>query len=262
MWAAPSDDRRLFAALLVALIALAWLALWIWGQSPYGRFLSHHNLDAVRGNVALIPVFVAGWTLMVVAMMLPTSLPLVALFRTLVRGRPDRTRLTVLLIAGYLALWTLFGVVVYCGDWILHGAVERSTWVEANVVPFIGVGTLLMAGLYQFTPLKYHCLEKCRSPLSFVTEHWRGRRERSQSFLLGAHHGLFCVGCCWSLMLLMFAVGLGSLGWMLVLGAVMAVEKNVSWGRKISAPLGVVLLGWGLILGVNAVFATQHTHLH
>ena len=201
MWAAPRDDRGLFAALMVALIALDWLALWVWGQSPYGRFLSHHSLEAVRGNAALMLVFVAGWILMVVAMMLPTSLPLVALFRTLVRGRPDRTWLTVLLIAGYLAVWTLFGVVVYCGDFVLHGAVERSAWLGANVVPFIGAGTLLVAGLYQFTPLKYHCLEKCRSPMSFVTEHWRGSRERSRSFLLGAHHALFCVGCCWSLML-------------------------------------------------------------
>src|SRR5215211_3798036 len=107
MWAAPRDDRRLFAALMVALIALAWLALWVWGQSPYGRFLSHHSLEAVRGNAALMLVFVAGWTLMVVAMMLPTSLPLVALFRTLVRGRPDRARLTASLVAGYLAVWTL-----------------------------------------------------------------------------------------------------------------------------------------------------------
>ena len=153
MWAAPRNDRRLFAALLMALIALAWLALWVWGQSPYGRFLNHHSLEAVRGNAALMLVFVAGWILMVVAMMLPTSLPLVALFRTLVRGRPDRTRLTVLLIAGYLAVWTLFGVLVYCGDWILHGAVEGSTWLESNVVSFIGAGTLLIAGFYQFTPL-------------------------------------------------------------------------------------------------------------
>jgi predicted metal-binding membrane protein len=265
MWAAPRDDDRrlLFAALMAALIALAWLALWVWGQSPYGRFLSHHGLEAVRGNAALMLVFVAGWTLMVVAMMLPTSLPLVALFRTLVRGRPDRARLTALLVAGYLAVWTLFGVLVYCGDFVLHGAVERSAWLGANVVPFIGAGTLLVAGLYQFTPLKYHCLQKCRSPLSFVTEHWRGSRESSRSFLLGAHHGLFCVGCCWSLMLVMFAVGLGSLGWMLVLGAVMAVEKNVSWGRKIGAPLGAVLLWWGLALGAVAVLATsQHTPLH
>ncbi len=98
--------------------------------------------------------------------------------------------------------------------------------------------------------------------MSFVTEHWRGSRERSRSFLLGAHHGLFCVGCCWSLMLVMFAVGLGSLGWMLALGAVMAVEKNVSWGRKLSAPLGAVLIWCGLALGAVAVLAAQHTHLH
>jgi len=262
MWAAPRDDRRLFAALMVALIALAWLALWVWGQSPYGRFLSHHSLEAVRGNAVLMLVFVAGWTLMVVAMMLPTSLPLVTLFRTLVRGRPDRTWLTVLLIAGYLVVWTLFGILVYSGDWILHGAVEQSMWLEANVVPFIGAGTLIMAGLYQFTSLKYKCLDKCRSPLSFITEHWRGSRERSQSFLLGAHHGLFCVGCCWSLMLLMFAIGAGSLGWMLVVGTVMAIEKNMPWGRKISTPLGVVLVGWGLALGAATVLAAQHTYLH
>src|SRR3712207_6842083 len=155
MWTAPRDGHnRLFVALMVALIALAWLVLWVWGQSPYGRFLSHHSLEALRGDGTLVLVFVAGWTLMVVAMMLPTSLPLVALFRTLVRGRPDRARLTVLLIAGYLAVWTLFGVLVYCADWILHGAVEQSTWLESNVVPFIGAETLLMAGLYQFTPLK------------------------------------------------------------------------------------------------------------
>src|SRR5215208_2804363 len=126
MWAAPRDDRRLFAALMVALIALAWLALWVWGQSPYGRFLSHHSLEAVRGNAVLMLVFVAGWTLMVVAMMLPTSLPLVTLFRTLVRGRPDRTWLTVLLIAGYLVVWTLFGILVYSGDWILQGPSSKA----------------------------------------------------------------------------------------------------------------------------------------
>src|SRR3712207_3527354 len=195
MWAAPRDGHnRLFVALMVGLIALAWLALWVWGQSPYGRFLSHHSLEALRGDGTLVLVFVAGWTLMVVAMMLPTSLPLVALFRTLVRGRPDRARLTVLLIAGYLAVWTLFGVLVYSADWVLHGAVEHSTWLESNVVPFIGAETLLMAGLYQFTPLKFHCLEKCRSPLSFVTEHWRGAPARMRGVPVWAAPGAVCVG--------------------------------------------------------------------
>src|SRR3712207_8115729 len=90
MWTAPRDGHRLFVALMVALIALAWLVLWVWGQSPYGRFLTHHSLEAVRGDGTLVLVFVAGWTLMVVAMMLPTSLPLVALFRTLVDRKSTR----------------------------------------------------------------------------------------------------------------------------------------------------------------------------
>jgi predicted metal-binding membrane protein len=81
--------------------------------------------------------------------------------------------------------------------------------------------------------------------LSFVTEHWRGRHDRRNALLLGIHHGIFCLGCCWALMLLMFAVGLGNLSWMLLLGAIMAMEKNAPWGAKLSAPLGTALLGWG-----------------
>lgn len=240
------DNRRYFLTLLGALIALAWLALWVWGQSPYARFLSHHHLDELRGS-GLILVFVAGWTVMMVAMMLPTSLPLVTSFHTLTNRRMDQGQLVTLLMAGYLGVWTLFGVLIYAGDLVLHQAVEHNAQLRANTWA-LGAVTVTLAGLYQFTPLKYRCLDKCRSPLSFIMEHWRGRQEKAEAFRLGAHHGLFCLGCCWSLMLLMFAVGVGNLGWMLALAAVMAVEKNMPWGKKISAPLGVFLLGWGLTL--------------
>ncbi len=237
---------------MVLLVSLAWVTLWAWGQSPYGRFLSHERLGEVRvggGAAILVLLFVAGWTLMTVAMMLPTSLPLLMLFHTFVRRRPDAPRLVSLLVAGYLAVWTLFGLLVHLADWGLHEAVERSVWLEANAW-VIGAATLGVAGLYQFTPLKYQCLDKCRSPLSFIMEHWHGSREHAQAFRLGIHHGIFCVGCCWSLMLLMFAVGVGNLGWMLALGAVMAVEKNMPWGRRLSAPLGGLLVVWGLVLAL------------
>lgn len=249
MWPRVSD-LRLFTALMGALIALAWLVLWAWGQSPYGRFLRHEELGEVTfgaGALLLALVFVAGWTLMTVAMMLPTSLPLVALFHALVRQRPDRARLVLLLIVGYLSTWTLFGVVVHIGDWGVHGAVEQSAWLEANAW-IVGAALLALAGLYQFTPLKYHCLDKCRSPLSFIMGHWRGTQDQLQALRLGVHHGIFCIGCCWSLMLLMFAVGVGNVGWMLALGTVMAVEKNMPWGRQLSAPLGGVLLVWAAYL--------------
>lgn len=243
-------DQRLFTALLAGLIVLAWLALLTWGQSPYGRFLSHEEIGEIDvgldgGALVLAAVFVGGWTLMTFAMMLPTSLPLVQLFRRMTQRRADGARLVALLIAGYVSVWALFGVAAHVGDRGLHEVVERSAWLEANAW-LLGAGTLLLAGAYQFTPLKYHCLDKCRSPFSFIMERWRGRDEQAQAFRLGVHHGIFCVGCCWSLMLLMFAVGVGNVGWMLALGTVMAVEKNMPWGRRLSAPLGLALLAAGL----------------
>lgn len=257
---AARTDYRLFTALMAALISLAWLALWTWSVSPYALFLNHGILGELKPGLSgeylvLLLVFVAGWTLMITAMMLPTSLPLVLLFRRLTRQRSDGSRLVVLLVAGYIGVWTLFGGLALVGDLFIHETVGRSVWLEANAW-LIGAGTITLAGLYQFTPLKYACLDRCRSPLSFVAQHWRGKREAVQALRLGAHHGLFCVGCCWSLMLLMFVVGVGNLGWMLALGAVMAVEKNVPWGRRMSVPLGLVLVGWGVILGIIHTQAT------
>jgi predicted metal-binding membrane protein len=263
MWA-PYDDRRPFFVVMVALIAITWLTLGMWSISPYARFLDHQvpgELEfAISGQyLAFLLVFVVGWTLMTVAMMLPTSMPLVMLFRRLTGQRPDHLRLVVLLIAGYLGVWVLFGGLAHVGDLFVHKAVEQSKWLGTNAW-VIGAGTIMLAGIYQFTPLKYKCLDKCRSPLSFIAEHWRGSQESSQAFRLGAHHGLFCVGCCWSLMLLMFVVGVGNLGWMLALGTVMAVEKNMPWGKKISAPLGVALIGWSLVVAVAATHTAQHLH--
>ena len=120
-------------------------------------------------------------------------------------------------------------------------AVRQSEWLVANVW-VIGAAILAIAGGYQFTELKYRCLDKCRAPLGFVIEHWRGAGEKSQALLLGVRHGAFCVGCCWCLMLLMFAVGSANIGWMLVLGAVMAAEKNLPAGRRLATPIGAVLL--------------------
>ena len=242
------DNRKLFAALLVALIGFAWASLWVWGQSPYGRYLDHTQLTEVTGEDATLLVFFVGaWTVMVFAMMLPTSLPLINMFHVMTRGRPDHLSLVVLLIVGYLGIWMAFGVAVHLADVALHAVVEQNTWLEANSW-VIGAGILMVAGVYQFTPLKYQCLDKCRSPMSFIAGHWTGRHEQRQAFRLGVDHGIFCVGCCWSMMLLMFAVGAGSVGWMLVLGTLMAIEKNMPWGRRLSKPLGVVLLTLGVII--------------
>src|SRR5215475_11555467 len=138
-------DRRYFLLLMCGLIALAWLTLWLWGQSPYGRLLHHDELGgADLGNGLVVLVIVVGWTLMVVAMMLPTSLPLVALFHRLTRQRQDHALLVGLLLAGYLSMWTIFGMVVHLGDGLLHVAVAQSAWLQAHAWA-ISSGILVLA---------------------------------------------------------------------------------------------------------------------
>ncbi len=257
---ARPERQSILLGTLGALVALAWLALWVWEGSPYGRYLNHAELahfDVGVGLGAAVTqgsVYVAGWVLMTTAMMLPTTFPLLQIFHRLTRERADRVALLATAIAGYLGVWLLFGIAAHAFSLALHEAIELSGWLPANAWVF-GAGPLLAAGAFQFTRLKYRCLDKCRAPLSFVVHHWRGGRPRAQALLLGAHHGAFCVGCCWALMLLMFAVGTGSLGWMLALGAVMAIEKNAIWGRRISAPLGVALLLWGTSIVLNHAVA-------
>lgn len=248
------DPRvRAFRFLLAALIVLAWLALWVWGRSPYSGYLRHDDLDSLIYTHGLtVPLFIVGWTVMTLAMMLPTSVPLVVMFQTLTRRRPDNATLVSLLVLGYLLVWVGFGILAEAGDLQLHRLVDSWPWLDDHAW-LIAVGVLTTAGAYQFSRLKYRCLAQCRSPYSFIVEHWRGSDERRHALRLGVRHGLFCLGCCWSLMLMLFALGVGNLGWMLGLGVVMATEKNVKWGRRISRPLGAGLLIWAAALATVSI---------
>jgi predicted metal-binding membrane protein len=262
--AGATRHRRVFVPVLAALVALAWLALWAWASSPYGRYLEHGDWTAsgpaaflcrvIPAGDVLVPaaLYAVAWILMTAAMMLPTTLPLVNAFDRLTAERPDHGRLLALLALGYMAVWGAFGVAAHA----LHGAL-LALLASAPTLAWhgwvIGAATIALAGAFQFSKLKHRCLEKCRTPLSFVIEHWRGQAQARHAFTLGVHHGLFCVGCCWALMLLMFALGTGSLGWMLLLAAVMAVEKNFRWGHRLSTPLGIALLAWaGALVVVHA----------
>ena len=254
---------NLFRPLFLALTASAWIALWIWDTSPYSRYLHHVDwpdiplADALcrmmpGGPVALAALLHAGaWLLMITAMMLPTTVQLLEVFRRLTAHRADRGVLLTLVLLGYVGAWTVFGVGAHGLDAALHQLASRSLWMVMHGW-LVGAAMLGLAGVYQFSRFKYRCLDKCRTPLMFVAEHWHGHNERRDSFLLGVRHGAFCVGCCWALMLLMFALGTGSIGWMLALGAAMAVEKNLPWGRRIGKPLGLALVAW------SGVMVAQH----
>ncbi|RKP56009.1 DUF2182 domain-containing protein [Pararobbsia silviterrae] len=257
-----SHHASIFMPVLAALIALAWIVLWAWARSPYGRYVEHGDWTAsgpaaflcrfVPAGDVVVPLvlYAVAWILMTMAMMLPTTLPLFDAFDRMTMGRADHGRLLLMLVLGYVAVWGAFGLVAHG----LHGAV-LFLFARVPVLAWrgwmIGVAVIALAGAFQFSALKYRCLEKCRTPLSFIVEHWRGHANAWHAFVLGVRHGLFCVGCCWALMLLMFALGLGSVGWMLVLAAAMAIEKNVRWGRRLSAPLGAALLCWAVVLVVR-----------
>jgi len=236
----PRRDQAIFRGLLVAIAAAAWLALWVWGASPYGRYLHHEG-----GGIGPLPVeavlFTAGWVLMIVAMMLPSSIPLVMTFGLLVRRRRWPGALVGLLLAGYLAVWAGFGLGAWLLDRGIHAAVDALPWLAAHPQLILAT-TLLAAGLWQFSPLRDRCLDECRSPLGFVMNRWRGVSERREAFTMGIAHGAFCVGCCWSLMLVMLGVGLANVTAMLLLGGLTAIEKNVPAGRRLTHPLGLILI--------------------
>jgi predicted metal-binding membrane protein len=197
----------------VGLVALAaWVVLVAWERSEFAGDVHHHAIDAAPlSGLGLFAVLVGGWAVMVAAMMLPTTMPLVGLFAGITASRANRRVLVGLLVAGYLAVWIGFGVLTSALVVGIHEltqswpALEEHEWI-------IGAGFLAFAAAYQFSELKYRCA-----------------------------HGVFCVGCCWTLMLVMLAIETFSLGWMLAIGAVMAAEKNFAWGRKLRTPLAIAL---------------------
>jgi predicted metal-binding membrane protein len=248
-----------FPPLALILAGFAWVLLLGLDANPYGRYLHHDEWSPVglTGTIcAAVPggpwlmtlmAYAAGWLLMITAMMLPTTLPLIRIFDRMVAGRADGGLLHGLLILGYLVAWSAFGTAAHVFDHLLHTSLSGWDWLTRHPgIP--GAVVLAVAGGFQFSRLKYHCLDKCRTPLGFVMSHWHGPRPMREAFWLGFAHGFYCVGCCWALMLLMFFVGAGNLGWMLALGLVMAVEKNHSWGQRIAAPLGGALLVFACLI--------------
>ncbi len=237
--------RRWLVAFIVLPAVVAWALLWWMGSSPAGRYFRHDDLE---NSQVVLPLVLVGWVVMIAAMMLPTTAPLLAVFRKVVGARPERNRLVALLIAGYAAVWTLVGAVAIILDDVLHTLADTP---ELGDTSWVMVGVLAMAGVYQFTPLKKRCLTSCRSPFVFVSQHWHGGNANWEAFRLGAAHGWFCVGCCWTLMLVMFALGMGNLGWMLAIAAVMAIEKNVARATFLGPLIGVVLLGSAVWLAIR-----------
>lgn len=184
------------------------------------------------------------WVMMVMAMMLPTAAPMLATYADIAdtasaKGR--RVAPVFVLVAGYLTVWFAFAAVASLAQWGLT-ALQAMTPMMAPASLVLAGTTLLAAGLYQFTPAKFACLTRCQSPMPYFFTRWRD--DAAGVYRLGLEQGVFCFGCCWALMAVMFAVGVMNVVWIAILGAVMALEKLVVsvWVPRI---LGVLFFAWG-----------------
>ncbi len=193
------------------------------------------------------------WTVMMVAMMLPTALPFIWTYWNLSGARSGdgaRTGGTVAFVTGYLAAWGAFSAVATLVQIVLHqlGLLSPSMAIAANGLS----GALVLgAGLYQFTRAKAVCANKCRTPLGFLMARWRDGP--GGAFLVGAEHGAYCVGCCWLLMATLFVAGVMSLAWMAVLTAIVLIEKLPAAGERFGRAMGFLGIGVGLFLVFRAV---------
>lgn len=237
--------RALPAAIPIT-IAVAWCAA-VAAQLSGSAFLLHHDQLIERGPplpVALV-LFLLAWLVMIAAMMLPTSLPLMRIFAHASANQPRSGIMLATFIAGYVAVWCAFGALAFGADVVLHRVVDRVAWLGAH--PWFISGTILaLAGAFQFTPLKDACLRACRLPANFLLRHYA--RGAKAAFSIGYRHGLFCVGCCWALMLVSFAAGFANLWWMAALTALMVFEKIAYSGRSAVPVAGAALLAWSALI--------------
>lgn len=242
--AIPMPARR--ANLIVGLlIASAWGFLIIWQFSPYAELLGHESLGDHHFSFPVkLSAFVMSWFLMTVAMMLPASMPmLIHSVRT--AGQPRRASFFLTsIIFGYLFPWVLFGLVAFLGDSVLHELTETGGPL-AILSPWIAPSIAFASGIYQFTSIKWRCLQQCRP--SHAMQNGMEMKNPANALREGIRLGFLCVGSCWSLMLLMFALGHHQLGWMFALSLVLAGERLTAWGRRIAWIVGSILL-------ISAVF--------
>ncbi|MGH7658149.1 MAG: DUF2182 domain-containing protein, partial [Gemmatimonadales bacterium] len=186
-----------------------------------------------------------------VAMMLPSASPMILLFASVNRRRRERavpSVRTAIFAAGYLGLWILFSALAALVQWSLHRVALLSPDM-ASASPVFGGILLLSAGIYQWLPVKNVCLTRCRSPLSFIQTEWR--EGPAGAVVMGLRHGLFCLGCCWVLMSLLFVAGVMNLIWVAAIAGFILLEKLAPGGQWVGKATGMLLAAWGawLLLG-------------
>jgi predicted metal-binding membrane protein len=194
--------------------------------------------------------FLGVWVTMMAAMMLPSALPMVLVFARVSRGRGEKGRgfaPTWIFVAGYLLAWTAYGLLAY-GIYRMAVAAGSDWLAWDRAGPYVAGGAVAAAGLYELTPLKEVCLRHCRGPMHFIFFGWR--HGRLGAVRMGLEHGLYCVGCCWGLMVILFALGVMSLFWMAVIAGVIFAEKVLPHGFRLSRVFALAFVALGIWIAV------------
>jgi predicted metal-binding membrane protein len=236
---------------LTVVVALSWLYLahMSVGMSGMGSPVTHHAVRMERALPLEILFTFSMWSVMMVAMMAPTAVPAIGLFATLTGRRHPLQHpagATAIYVSGYLAAWVGYSLFAALAQWALMRAMLISPMAGSNSATVSAV-ILLSAGAFQFTPLKDACLNQCRSPLAFFLAEWRDGR--FGAFYLGLRQGIYCVTCCWTLMAVMFVVGVMNLAWMAFLTVFLLAEKVAPPAWQVSRVSGALLVAWGIWIG-------------
>jgi predicted metal-binding membrane protein len=234
------------AASLVGITALAWAYLGY-------QYWAMEHMDLVDmampgaqqwGLWDLLLVFTM-WAIMMMGMMAPSASPVVLLFTRIQIGRHAHGQSVIaswLFLLGYLSAWTGFSLAVTLVQWGMHATMLISP-AMVGTSPLLGGAVLVAAGIYQWSPAKHACLNHCRSPMGFLLGEWRDGSWGAIN--MGLRHGIYCIGCCWLLMLVLFVVGVMNLLWVALLAVLVLLEKTLQKGPWLSRVTGLALIGWG-----------------
>jgi predicted metal-binding membrane protein len=236
-------QRNLILGLLLALAGGAWVLL-AWQSTGVDTDMA--MASPTMGMRA--PLFLAIWVVMMVAMMFPTAAPMIVTFHKVQiskRQRGEAFVATWVFVAAYMLVWTLSGVAAYAGALAVEATAARAALSPATAARIGGV-ILVAAGVYQLTPLKDLCLSKCRTPISFIMTSWRDGV--NGALRMGLLHGVYCLGCCWLLFVILFPLGIMNIAAMAVITLVIFAEKTLPWGRPVARAAAAILVTYGAVV--------------
>jgi predicted metal-binding membrane protein len=236
-------QRNVILGLLFSLAAAAWAVL-VWQRADATMDMTMASPTA--GLRA--PLFLATWAVMMVAMMLPTALPMVLTFhrvQAVNRQLGDAFVTTWVFVAAYLVVWAFSGIAAYAGMLAAEAAIVRAA-LSPTTAAQVGGAIIVVAGIYQLTRLKDVCLSKCRKPIDFIATSWRDGA--TSALEMGLLYGLYCLGCCWLLFVILFPLGIMNFGAMVAVTLIIFAEKTLPWPRLASYAVAVALVLYGALV--------------